>query len=508
MTIPCYTYSRVSLEVQARGENKTGLDRQRSMALDWLSRHPEYHLEESLVDDGRSAYKGHNLSKGSLGDFLKRAELGEIPENALLLVEAVDRISRLSVDNQRKLWQKLKDLKINIAVAKFGDKVFKWDDEFELGADVHLTIMMDLAHQESKQKSERIKSAHSRNFGKVKSKMCPAWMERVEVNGDYEYRIIEDKAEIVRTLFRMKLDGMGADAIVKALRKKNIKMLSGKWFNVGAVRKYLKNERVMGWYRKNIVTTNHHGTQVRKETNRVIKDFYPAIVSEEEFNAVQASFKKLKGGKHSKIANPLRGLMECPKCGRVMTLSNKWLRCRGRASYKDCDHTYLIAIPIFEAFNAYMFKILAVGMKEGGVNIRDIDAKKHQIENLEAERNNVFSTLRYLPDEASREHAGREIELINSQLADANLDLQELMNKKVTDDVDFNFEVDSEEGRFKVNQILTNLLEKVVLDDNDCTIHFKNGNQINISYNVMIGLKKSWDNMQPEHWDDFDSSCI
>ncbi len=58
MTVPCYVYSRVSLEVQV---DRTGLERQKSMALDWLSKHPEYHLEEVLSDDGRSAYKGHLL---------------------------------------------------------------------------------------------------------------------------------------------------------------------------------------------------------------------------------------------------------------------------------------------------------------------------------------------------------------------------------------------------------------------------------------------------------------
>lgn len=488
MKTPCYVYSRVSLEIQVE---KTGLERQKSMALDWLSKRPEYQLEEIISDNGRSAYKGHNLSSGALGEFIRRCERGEVPENSLLLVEAIDRISRRSVDEQRELWRKLKDLRINIAVAKFGEKVFRWNDQFELGYDIQLTVMMDLAHQESKQKAERIKAAHSRNFGVTKSKMCPAWMERIEVNGEYEYRIIEEKANIVRKLFQLKLDGMGADSIVKYTRKHNIKMLSGRYFNVGSVRKYLKNERVMGWYRKNVVATNQFGTQVREETNRVIKDHYPAIVSEEEFNAVQMSFKKMKSGKRSKIANPLRGLMECPKCGRVMTLTNKWLRCRGRASFKDCDHTYLVAQPIFDAFNKYMRKMIAIGLKDGGINLRDIDSKKHEIEQLETERNNIIASLRYLPDEASRQDAGREVELVNDKIAEANLSLQKLQNKKLNDEFDLNFDYNSEVGKLKVNTYLIDLLDKVVLDDYDCCIYFRNGNKIKISYILMKGIADS-----------------
>ncbi|WP_047513905.1 recombinase family protein [Vibrio harveyi] len=488
MTIPCYIYSRVSLEVQVE---KTGLDRQKSMALDWLSKHPEYHLEEVLSDDGRSAYKGHNLSSGALGDFIKRCELGEIPENSLLLVEAIDRISRRSVDEQRELWRKLKELRINIAVARFGEKVFKWNDQFELGYDIQLTVMMDLAHQESKQKADRIRAAHARNFGVTKSKMCPYWLELKDDRSGYV--IIEDKANVVRKVFQMKLDGMGADSIVRALRKEGIKTSSGRWFNVGTVRKYLKNERVMGWLRKSTVVYTDDGRTERHGTNQVIKDYYPAIVSEEDFNAVQMSFRKVSSGKRSKIANPLRGLMECPKCGRVMTLSNKWLRCRGRASFKDCDHTYLIAEPVFEAFNMYMRKIIAVGMKGGGVNLRDIDAKKHEIEQLEAERKNVIGSLRYLPDEASRQEAGEEVELINSKIANANMELQELQNKKVSDEFDLNFDFNSEIGKFKVNAIFVSVLEKVVLDDLDCRIYFKNGNEIGISYVMMKGLVESED---------------
>ncbi len=497
MSIPCYIYSRVSLEVQVE---RTGLERQRSMALDWLAKHPAYHLEESLSDDGRSAYKGHNLSSGALGDFINRCERGEIPENSLLLVEAIDRISRRSVDEQRELWRKLKELKINIAVAKFGDKIFKWDDKFELGYDIQLTVMMDLAHQESKQKAERIKAAHERNFGKTKSKMCPYWLK---LNDDKtEYVVIEEKANVVRKIFQMKLDGMGADSIVRSLRKQGIKTSSGRWFNVGTVRKYLKNERVMGWLRKSTVVYTDDGRTERHPTNRVIKDYYPEIVSEEDFNAVQMSFRKMSSGKRSKIANPLRGLMECPKCGRVMTLSNKWLRCRGRASFKDCDHTYLIAEPIFDAFNKYMFKIISVGMKGGGVNLRDIDAKKHEIEQLESERNNIIASLRYLPDEASRQDAGREVEEVNNRISEVNREIQELQNKKVSDEIDLDFDFNSEQGKFKVNAILVSILDKVVLDDLDCRIYFKNESEISISYSVMAGLEQSRRNMIPEAWEE------
>ncbi|MGT2620612.1 hypothetical protein FA893_18155 [Photobacterium damselae subsp. piscicida] len=141
-------------------------------------------------------------------------------------------------------------------------------------------------------------------------------------------------------------------------------------------------------------------------------------------------------------------------------------------------------------------------MKGGGVNLRDIDSKKHEIEQLSSERNNIIASLRYLPDEASRQDAGREIEHVNDKIASANLELQELQNKKVSDEVDLNFDLNSEAGKFKVNAILCSVLDKVVLDDLDCRIFFKNGNNIKISYVLMKGLAESEDRMKNgEPWE-------
>ena len=87
-----YSYLRVSRTEQARGG---GLDRQGDMAAAWCEKNG-YRLDAQLdlSDRGRSAYKGHHLSRGALGRFLELARDDKLGANPVLLIEALDRLSR------------------------------------------------------------------------------------------------------------------------------------------------------------------------------------------------------------------------------------------------------------------------------------------------------------------------------------------------------------------------------------------------------------------------------
>ena len=88
-----YSYLRVSRAEQSQG---AGLDRQGDMAAAWCDRNG-YQLDTrlDLSDRGRSAFKGHHLTRGALGRFLELAKQGKLVANPVLLIEAVDRLSRL-----------------------------------------------------------------------------------------------------------------------------------------------------------------------------------------------------------------------------------------------------------------------------------------------------------------------------------------------------------------------------------------------------------------------------
>jgi DNA invertase Pin-like site-specific DNA recombinase len=46
------------------------------------------------MKDEASGYHGTNMKDGALGRFVKRVEKGEIPQGSVLVVEALDRLSR------------------------------------------------------------------------------------------------------------------------------------------------------------------------------------------------------------------------------------------------------------------------------------------------------------------------------------------------------------------------------------------------------------------------------
>ena len=101
-----YIYSRVSSEKQLLGD---GLNRQSisKELLKVIEQKHECKFTELLSDRGVSAFKGDNiLSTGELGQFIERVNSGYI-KNPILLVESIDRITRLPIDKARELFSKI-----------------------------------------------------------------------------------------------------------------------------------------------------------------------------------------------------------------------------------------------------------------------------------------------------------------------------------------------------------------------------------------------------------------
>jgi DNA invertase Pin-like site-specific DNA recombinase len=87
-----FSYLRVSRSEQAEGG---GLDRQGDMAAAWCEQNGfRLDAQLDLSDRGRSAYKGDHLSRGALGRFLELAKDDRLGPSPVLLIEAVDRLSR------------------------------------------------------------------------------------------------------------------------------------------------------------------------------------------------------------------------------------------------------------------------------------------------------------------------------------------------------------------------------------------------------------------------------
>ncbi|MEZ8318140.1 recombinase family protein [Vibrio splendidus] len=174
-----YIYSRVSKSIQA--QNGQGISRQiergKKFVEDLNARAgnsgQKYTYEvanEMIVDEGLSAYLGRNTDENAgLGAFLQAAKEGEIPPHSLLVVEAVDRISRLDPNQSRMIFLELAKHKIDVAIQRFNLVVYH-DRKADLGSDLLLTVGFHLAYMESQQKSERIRATFDKKREKERER--------------------------------------------------------------------------------------------------------------------------------------------------------------------------------------------------------------------------------------------------------------------------------------------------------------------------------------------------
>jgi DNA invertase Pin-like site-specific DNA recombinase len=132
-----------------------------------MERHPEHTLDTSLrlCDLGVSAFKGANLDeqKGDLGQFVTLAKEGQIPKGSILMLENLDRFSRMPPRKAYRVFCELVEAGVRVLVLD-PEKII---DESNIdNIDVVLTVIikMQLRFEESRQRSVRSRLAwHRKN---------------------------------------------------------------------------------------------------------------------------------------------------------------------------------------------------------------------------------------------------------------------------------------------------------------------------------------------------------
>ena len=89
-TIPATVYIRWSSEAQT---GRDSLRRQLESAQRYADEH-RLHIVETIIDEAVSAFTGHHLTKGRLGEFIRRVEGGAIGTPHILICESLDRLNR------------------------------------------------------------------------------------------------------------------------------------------------------------------------------------------------------------------------------------------------------------------------------------------------------------------------------------------------------------------------------------------------------------------------------
>mgnify|MGYP002127662227 FL=1 len=217
-----YSYVRFSTPQQLLGDSR----RRQIEASERYATENGLVLDQTLWDEGLSAYTGKNVKEGALGRFIKAIEAGKVKLGSYLLVESLDRLSRAPVIDALRICLNIIDA--GIIIVTLADKHVYSKASLSAGANdliISITIM-SRAHEESKIKSyrrkERWKRAkeQARETGKKITRKIPFWLDLPDRNG--EFVVKEEESQVVKRIFELATSGYGYTKICQHLNQNGI----------------------------------------------------------------------------------------------------------------------------------------------------------------------------------------------------------------------------------------------------------------------------------------------
>lgn len=391
-----YSYIRFSTPEQLKGDSlRRQLDLSEKYAIE---NGLELDTTLKLRDLGLSAYHKVNVEKGALGVFFEAIKDGRIKRGSYLLVESLDRLSRASVLDAQRQFQDI--IFAGITIVTLGDGMVYSEESIKTNFAnlMYSLIIMSRAHEESRTKSQRLKAVWDKKWQdahkKIVTSMIPSWLEIK----DGKFVVIEEKAEVLREVFRLIRNGYGMHLIERKLNSEGVKPFGrGKQWHRSYLMKLVHGRAVLGEYQP----MTGRGTELRPNGAPIV-GYYPAILSEEDYYAAHnaLSVRTTKGGRKGHgIANVFSGLCKCGYCGGTMRYLNKgegtswqYLGCARAKSGMGCKHV----LWQYYDFETTILSKLA-GIDIAGV-LRDDSAEMHMIKlaSEEAKLDEVRSRIKKL----------------------------------------------------------------------------------------------------------------
>ncbi|EII3059286.1 recombinase family protein [Vibrio diabolicus] len=345
-----YSYIRYSSPQQASGDSY----RRQLAATQAYCDANGYELDTELSiykELGVSGFKG---DQEHLKQFINDCETGKVKKGSLLVVENLDRLSRQAINVAMRQFLSLLEY---VDIYTLQDKKHYSnndgrDSENQLLDIMTSLIIMSRAHEESLTKQKRLKESWAnqrKNAHKVKMSGCyPHWLVRSD--DKTEFFVKEDRAQIIKDMLDMCINGLGATQIVRTLNQ-NIERYpppsQKKEFWVrSTVKRLLSDRRLLGEHQ---LYKGHHAK--REPVGEPIKGYFPQIVDEKTFANVQISLKSRKIGagktKEDVFSNVFRGFLRCGHCDSPVEYVNKaskqastlYLTCSNAKRGGDCSHS-------------------------------------------------------------------------------------------------------------------------------------------------------------------------
>ncbi len=276
-----FSYIRFSTPEQRKGHS---LERQTKRALAWCEKNGvTLDTSRSWHDLGRSAFLGEHRSnpdRHALAAFLKLVEEGRIPRGSYLIIESLDRLTREHVRAGLMLCLGL--IEKGVKIVQLSPSEIVYDEKSDEMSLMLMIVELARGHGESKRKSDLIapiwKKKKTEAKDKIVSDQLPAWVRR---DGD-KLVLIPEKAATVRRIFELTAAGYGVPRILAKFEREEVPAITkgGKWVR-GYVGRILRDRRAMGEYLP-------RGGPGREPDGDPVPNYFPQVVSEQEFNLARA----------------------------------------------------------------------------------------------------------------------------------------------------------------------------------------------------------------------------
>lgn len=345
---------------------------------------------------------------------------------------------------------------------------------------------------------------------KVKRGMAETLKKRNSLGGTQilGYKVVEKKIVIdpenagnVQYIFESVADGLSRKEIVYNLNKQGITTSRGLPFSENSLQHMLKNRKYLGEY---------------ETTDGIIYDYYPKLIDEKLFDAVQKRLlhnKKVGGGmKRNNEKYLLSGKAFCGLCGSplvgVSTVKNKDKKytyyacsnsyknhvCKKRNTSRNMLEEMVIDISIDYILDPKrstyivdnMYKEITKAVKDGNTGLGSLNKKKakyeKELESIYSKFKNTSSSVLISKLNEDADRLGELIKEIDQQIANESKQIKKLPSKEELIYWLYSHAVgDIKDERFR-KRVIEHLINQVFLFDDKVIVYF------NIEHSHSISL--------------------
>lgn len=336
-------YVRFSSERQSYGSS---LERQETLIVKWLAHNPEYtRYERKFEDLGVSGSSGKHVEAGEMGKLLTAIDDGHFPAGTVVLVEAMDRFSRLPPMDTLNHLRSIVEAGIDLVTLDDGQRY----DARSLKSNslLYLAMKAQAAHEFAVRLSDFTVGSYEKRAAKAKLKeqikrRNPFWLTS-------EGELKEAEAAALAQVFTAFSNGVPLRALA---------IQYAQYFgNRQSLKHALRNPAAIGHWQR--TTTTVIGGKKERVPDELIKGVFKPAVTEELFYQAQKLLDDLADQPVTVARKfPLAGLLQCGDCGANMVLLRQnsrqqtdTVRCYRRMQSSDkCTNQKTIPVPVIGWF--------------------------------------------------------------------------------------------------------------------------------------------------------------